>query len=383
MMKQTKKRMEHGNIAKRGEDRYLVRWRVKDETTGKTKQLAKTVLGDYGAALAFLSNTLKNPNPVVEAPKRTFGSYAALEWQRYTSEHWKASTAVTQGSFVKRHILPFFESRILADIEPTDIQAFHAAMLAKGLGRKSRRLLHAILTKMFGFACDDLEIIRRNPVKKSFAPKQGPKIPKPTLDETQMGELFKAVPIRMKAFFMTLALTGIRSGEALGLHWSDLDFATCELHVRRAIYRGQETTPKTEDSIRPRPMAPELYQALLNHKAMAVYRQPEDFVFASSTGRPFNPDILREALQGALKGMGITFDQARADGMHLLRHSSGSMVYRHSGGDVKQTQSWLGHSNSKVTMDTYVHNRADQEQATAQRLEQAVFAPPATPGLMH
>jgi integrase len=187
----------------------------------------------------------------------------------------------------------------------------------------------------------------------------------------------------MRAFFMTLALTGVRSGEALGLHWSDLDFASCQLHVRRAIYRGQECTPKTSDSIRPRPMAPELYQALLNHKAMAVYTKPEDYVFASSTGRPFNPDVLREALQAALKGLGITFDQARADGMHLLRHSSGSIVYRHTGGDVKQTQAWLGHSNSRVTLDTYTHNLSDQEQKTAQRVERAIFAQPELTGVVH
>jgi integrase len=72
---------------------------------------------------------------------------------------------------------------------------------------------------------------------------------------------------------------------------------------------------------------------------------------------------------------GITFDQTRADGMHLLLHSSGSIVYRHPRGDVKQTQAWLGHSNSRVTLDTYTHLANDEEQKTAQRLETAIFAP--------
>jgi integrase len=377
------KRMERGHIEERGEARYLVRWRSKDPTTGESRQVSKVVEGDYGIALAFLADKLNNPVPAVETPKRTFGSYATTEWVRYTSEHWKGSTQVTQGSFVKRHIVPFFESMFLQDIKPRDIEAFHAAMKLKGLGPKSRRLLHAILTKMFAYACDDLELIEKNPVKKGLAPKQGEKTEKPALTEAQLVELFKAVPARMKAFFMTLALTGVRSGEALGLRWSDLDFASCELHIRRAIYRGKETTPKTSASIRPRPMAPELYQALLNHKAMAVYTKPEDFVFASATKKPFNPDQLREALQSALKGLGITFDQARADGMHLLRHSSGSIVYRHTGGDVKQTQAWLGHSNSRVTLDTYTHLANDQEQETAHRLEQAIFIQPEIAGAVH
>lgn len=71
--------------------------------------------------------------------------------------------------------------------------------------------------------------------------------------------------------------------------------------------------------------------------------------------------------------MGITFDQKRADGMHLLRHSSGSMVYKATGGDVKATQDWLGHSNSRITLDTYTHLASDQQQKTAQQFAQGLF----------
>jgi integrase len=377
-----KRKRERGYIQKRAEGKYLVRWRVRDDTTGKTRQVSKVVEGDDAAAMIFLGNKLNNPEPAPEIPQRTFGSYAETEWARYVKQHWKASTLCTQGSFVRRHIVPYFESMLLSKIKPGDIEAFHAAMEHKGLGPKTRRLLHSILTKMFAYAVDDLELIEKNPVKKGLAPK-AEKTEKPALREDQLVELFKVVPARMKAFFMTLSLTGIRTGEALGLKWSDVDFASREIHVRRAIYRGQETTPKTSSSIRCRPMAPELYQSLLNHRAMAVYTTPESFVFASSTGRPFNPDQLRWALQDALKGLGITFDQARADGMHLLRHSSGSIVYRSTGGDVKMTQAWLGHSNSRVTLDTYTHLGTNEEQKTAQRLETAIFAPPEVQGAVH
>ncbi len=112
---------------------------------------------------------------------------------------------------------------------------------------------------------------------------------------------------------------------------------------------------------------------------MAVYTQGADFVFASSSGRPLNPDQLRGALQETLKGMGIAFEQNRADGMHLLRHSSGSMVYRHTGGDVKATQDWLGHSNSRITLDIYTHVAAGQQQKTAQQFAQGLFVQPEAP----
>jgi len=78
-----------------------------------------------------------------------------------------------------------------------------------------------------------------------------------------------------------------------------------------------------------------------------------DDVFASSSGRPMNPDSLREVLQEALRKLSIKFDQNRADGMHLLRHTSGSLIYRRTA-DVKLAQEWLGHSSSRITW-TYVH----------------------------
>ena len=64
---------------------------------------------------------------------------------------------------------------------------------------------------------------------------------------------------------------------------------------------------------------------------------------------------------------------------HLLRHSSGSMVYWRTGGDVKATQAWLGHSNSWITLDTYTHAAIDQQQKAAQQLAQGLFVQPKAP----
>jgi integrase len=351
-----KKRSERGHIARRGENKYLVRWR----TDGK--QVSKIVRGDYGRAMAFLAEQLnpKQPEPP-SASKRTFASYMTNEWAQYTADNWKASTQTTQGSLSRRHIEPFFGGMMLDEIKPTDIVAYHTKMEADGLSKRTRRNLHAILTCMFTYAVDTLELIENSPMKPRSAPKQD-KTEKPALSE----------------FYMTLALTGIRTGEALGLKWADLDFADSSLNIRCAIYRGKETTPKTSDSIRTRPMVLELRQALLNHKTMAAYNQQSDYIFASSSGRPLNPDLLRKTLQTALKSIGVKFSIPHADGLHLLRHTSGSLIYRRSGGDLKTTQEWLGHSSSRITADIYVHTLNSGQRAAAETLS-AIFAPQLSP----
>jgi integrase len=144
--------------------------------------------------------------------------------------------------------------------------------------------------------------------------------------------------------------------------------------VRRAISRGGETTPKTKKSLRVRPMSDHLYAALRNHKAMAHYVAPEDYVFASSTGRPANPDDLRTALQKVLRETLKINLPPREDGLHLLRHTSGSLVFGATG-SVKEAQEWLAHASARVTLDTYVHRAVESQNRTAD----VTFARPGAP----
>jgi integrase len=65
--------------------------------------------------------------------------------------------------------------------------------------------------------------------------------------------------------------------------------------------------------------------------------------------------------------------------MHLLRQTSGSLAYKHTGGDVKATQEWLGQSSSRITLDTYTHLMKDARRETARVLEKAVFEQPEAP----
>jgi|GEM_PF-3528057 integrase len=65
---------------------------------------------------------------------------------------------------------------------------------------------------------------------------------------------------------------------------------------------------------------------------------------------------------------------SREDGLHLLRHTSGSLVFRATG-SVKEAQRWLGHSSARITMDTYVHLAQESQKETAE----TVFTRPAMP----
>ena len=64
-------------------------------------------------------------------------------------------------------------------------------------------------------------------------------------------------------FFLTLARTGMRLGEALGLQWEDLHLDEYTIRVERAISNGRVETPKSGHG-RTVDVSPQLAKALLS-----------------------------------------------------------------------------------------------------------------------
>ena len=69
---------------------------------------------------------------------------------------------------------------------------------------------------------------------------------------------------------------------------------------------------------------------------------------------------------------GIKCPMGRAYGFHLFRHSAGSQMHEVTG-DLKQTQSFLGHSSIGITGDVYVHLQPDTSVEAIKKLEDTFF----------
>ena len=96
-------------------------------------------------------------------------------------------------------------------------------------------------------------------------------------------------------------------------------------------------------------------------------------MFANGARKAYDPDDLRRrVLYPAMDGAGIERKTARSYGFHLFRHSAGSQMQEVTG-DLKQTQSFLGHSNIGTTGDVYVHLQPDSSVEAMKKLEQAFF----------
>lgn len=171
-------------------------------------------------------------------------------------------------------------------------------MLAKGLSRRSVEQTHTVLHRALRQAVL-WGIMLRNPTEAVTVPRPSRREMQ-TLTQAQVGRLFRASEgHRLHALWVLLATTGLRLGEALGLLWTDIDFAAGRLVVNPALQRQPGVgyvfvEPKTARSRRTVYLARGTLAALGEHRRRQVEDQlaagPEwnntGLVFASPSEDP-------------------------------------------------------------------------------------------------
>jgi integrase len=264
-------------------------------------------------------------------------------------------------SLCMRRLFPLVGHLRLASLTPQAVQAAYSALLQKGLSRRSVEQTHTVLHRALRQAVL-WGLMLRNPTEAVTVPRPTRR-EMHTLTEEEVGRLFQTSRgHRLHALWVLLATTGLRLGEARGLLWSDIDFASGRLIVNRALQRqtGQGyvfVEPKTARSRRTVYLAPGTLSALTDHRRRQVADQlaagPEwnntGLVFTTAVGRPADGTWVTKWFHRALAEAGIP--RVR---IHDLRHTAATHLLRR-GVHPKVVQELLGHSTISLTLDTYSH----------------------------
>ena len=160
-----------------------------------------------------------------------------------------------------------------------------------------------------------------------------------------------------KTFTEFLVLSGLRFGEAAALEDVDVDLVNNVIHITKT-WDGINrivTTTKTASSTRDVFVQPELATVCRHLRALMLRRQLQNgldrqqlFVFRRD-GSHFQHQSYNKYLRGiALKNIG------RVITPHTLRHTHASLLLA-QGVDIGTISRRLGHENSKITKEIYLH----------------------------
>jgi integrase len=260
-----------------------------------------------------------------------------------------------------RRLLPHIGRLRLRALTPEHVQHALGKLLEGGLAPRTVRQVHMVLRRALKQAVL-WRILPSNPSDAVSPPRAGRKEIR-TLSEEGVRHLLEvAADTRHHAVWVFLVTTGVRLGEALGLKWSDIDFAERRAHIRRALQRQRGAglvfvEPKTAKSRRTVPIPPETLAILIDHRLAQEADRREagsqweehDLVFSSPMGRPIDMPFLSLIFHRALKRAGLPHHR-----IHDLRHTAAThLLTRHV--HPKIVQDMLGHSTIAITLDTYSH----------------------------
>ena len=259
------------------------------------------------------------------------------------------------------------EQALLQIFAPTN--GCHAA-----LGNSVARECLVLVRRICKYACH-LRLMR--PVEIEVKLPQQPKKEKRFLREDEQHRLYKFVlhsPTPRKIGVLLAMQMGLRIGEICGLQWGDFDLSTGTITIQRTVKRigtgnGRTEvviqTPKTATSMRVLPVPAELLDIL---RQLHGNYSDETWFLSGSKRKPVEPRCYRKSIHGYLRRAKVA--QVCP---HALRHTFATTCLQ-AGCDIKTLSELMGHANSSVTLQCYVHTTMDRKRWEIDRIFGSAFA---------
>jgi integrase len=355
------------------------RWRVTIDIPGKNgaRKQKKQRFDTKEEALDFqlemnyalMKGTYKEPAKIV------YKDYLQ-DWFSTKKKSIGTQTAKVYKDHLEGKIVPFLGNLPLSELTVLNIQAFINSLSEQGLSSSTVKKTFEIIRNSLEYAVD-FEILEKNPAKKVKLPKANKK-EMTVWNEEEVNRFFKVAKEDPLFIVFHLALTtGLRQGEVLGLRWKDVDLEKGMLNVRQTLSHDGKTFingAKTKSSLRTVNLSQMTAKILKSRKIMiakeklsigAAY-QDFDLIACTQHGTPLNPANVRRTFNRIIKVADVPKIR-----FHDLRHTHATLLLS-KGVNVKVISERLGHSNIKVTLDTYSHVLPTMQEEVARKLDEII-----------
>ncbi|MBO0884131.1 MAG: site-specific integrase, partial [Mycobacterium sp.] len=295
------------------------------------------------------------------------------QWQ--TSRSVADSTKRSDEGRLRDHVRPRWRKTPLRDISADSVQRWVTDLTNGGMAASTVAKCYYLLSASLK-AAHNARVIPANPCRGVSLPKPGP-MPDRYLDDREVAAIRKSLPTFDKLVFDVLLGTGVRLGEAMALHWEDVNLERQEVAIEWGYDPvAQVMKPPKDHQRRTIPIGPGLSKVLAGQLASAGYgrRAPDPvkyprnasvhtgLVLAHTNGRPFDPDNLRKdfnaSVQIAYVGKGKQRHWIGHARLHDLRHTYASRLLDKSI-PIEEVARLLGHANLSTTQ-RYAHRGKKQ-----------------------
>lgn len=361
-------------ITKKGETRYLFQTYLGiDPATGKEKRTTrrgfKTIKEAKAAERDLLLDVEENGfsnNENFQNP--TFAEVADLWLDSYKNT---VKPTTYQGVKIKLDVVI---DLYFTDMKIKQISVAYCQKVAIKLS--NRYVLYAnyysVISRIFKYATS-LDIIKSNPLDKIIKPKNKPlKVKENYYTKEELTDFLKVCKANSNpvdyTFFHLLAFTGLRTGEAIGLMWSDVDFENKRLSISRtAVVIGKKQTvqdPKTKRSKRVITLDDETLSVLKLWKRQQIkeyfqagkaYQHDSNYIFTNNDGKWLSTAVMKVKLQRFF----CKHNTLKKITPHGFRHTHASLLFE-AGVAAKIISDRLGHNNVQTTLDMYTHINDNQ-----------------------
>ena len=277
-----------------------------------------------------------------------------------------------------RNIEPVIGKKILGRVNTIHCQTIMNNMADEGYKTSTIYQTRIALYNMLDFAYQN-DVILKNPCNKmvkSDIGKQSKK--KKALTIAQQQTFCKLIIGNAYEYqYRFLLQTGLRTGEMVGLKWSDIDLENRILTIERSMEYRHSTKewrigePKSKSGYRTIPLTNEAVEILKRQKQKnssfpVIQMEWAEFVFLCKKGTPVKNSTYDTMLFKLCDKAGIP-----RFSMHVLRHTFATRCIE-AGMKPKTLQTILGHSNIGITMNLYVHTTEEQKHKEIDQIADAL-----------
>lgn len=256
-------------------------------------------------------------------------------WRKYVAPHWAnvpVSRVTRRG--VQRWVAEISDGTACGGVAKSPSVVLRA---------------HGVLAGILDDAVAD-RLIPSNPARGVELPRKPRRTEHTYLDAAQLYALAGECG-RYRPLILTLGLTGLRWGEAIGLRVGDVDMRRHRINVSRSATQVGRSivlgTPKTSE------LRSVVFPDALEGELPIKGREPEEILFFNENTED---GYMRQVESPKARGNWFSnaCDRAGIPRMtvHDLRHTAASLMVR-SGANVKAVQRQLGHSSAAMTLDVY------------------------------